>query len=94
LLLSDDARIDTKPQLEIFANDVKCTHGATVGQLDEDALFYLRARGVGAQQARDMLIQAFAGDVLGRIRIEPLRTSLEAHLATALSPAGEAADRR
>ena len=87
LLLSDDAQINTKPQLEIFANDVKCTHGATVGQLDEDALFYLRARGVGAQQARDMLIHAFAGDVLGRIRIEPVRISLEEQLALALSPA-------
>ena len=73
LLLSDDAQINTKPQLEIFANDVKCTHGAAVGQLDEDAIFYLRARGLDLQQARDMLIHAFAGDVLNRIRIEPLR---------------------
>ena len=81
LLLSDDAQINTKPQLEIFANDVKCTHGAAVGQLDEDAIFYLRARGLDLQQARDMLIHAFAGDVLNRIRIEPLRTSLEAHLS-------------
>ena len=52
LLLSDDATIDTKPQLEIFADDVKCTHGATVGQLDEDAMFYLRSRGIGEEHAR------------------------------------------
>ncbi len=61
LLLSDDASINTKPQLEIFANDVKCTHGAAVGQLDEDAIFYLRSRGLGADEARAMLIHAFAG---------------------------------
>ena len=59
LLLSDDATINTKPQLEIFADDVKCTHGAAIGQLDEDALFYLR-RGLTLQEARDMLIHAFA----------------------------------
>ena len=61
LLLSDDATINTKPQLEIFADDVKCTHGAAIGQLDEDALFYLRARGLTYYEARDMLIHAFAG---------------------------------
>ncbi|MGH8309983.1 MAG: Fe-S cluster assembly protein SufD, partial [Steroidobacteraceae bacterium] len=88
LLLSDDAQINTKPQLEIFANDVKCTHGAAVGQLDEDAIFYLRARGLDLQQARDMLIHAFAGDVLNRIRIEPLRKSLEEHLLSELPAAG------
>jgi FeS assembly protein SufD len=72
LLLSDEAQINTKPQLEICANDVKCTHGAAVGQLDEDAVFYLRARGLDRQQARDMLIHAFASDVLDRIRIVAL----------------------
>ncbi|MGH2436564.1 MAG: SufD family Fe-S cluster assembly protein [bacterium] len=77
LLLSDDAQINTKPQLEIFANDVKCTHGAAVGQLDEDAIFYLRQRGLDSRQARDLLIQAFAGDILYRIKIEPLRAQLE-----------------
>ena len=87
LLLSDDAQINTKPQLEIFANDVKCTHGAAVGQLDEDAIFYLRARGLDLQQARDMLIHAFAGDVLNRIRIEPLKTSLEQRLLSELPAA-------
>ncbi|HSL20408.1 MAG TPA: Fe-S cluster assembly protein SufD [Vicinamibacterales bacterium] len=80
LLLSDEAQINTKPQLEIFADDVKCTHGAAIGQLDEEALFYLRARGLSAQQARDMLIHAFAGDILNRVKIESLRDQLEAEL--------------
>ena len=88
LLLSDDARINTKPQLEILANDVKCTHGAAVGQLDEEAIFYLRARGLDLQQARDMLIHAFAGDVLNGIRIEPLRKLLEEQLLSELPAAG------
>ena len=86
LLLSEDAQINTKPQLEIFANDVKCTHGAAIGQLDEDALFYLRTRGLDLQQARGLLIHAFAGEVLDRIRLEPLRKSLEAHLLSTLPP--------
>jgi Fe-S cluster assembly protein SufD len=80
LLLSDTAQIDTKPQLEIFADDVKCTHGAAIGQLDDDAIFYLRARGLNYAEARDMLIHAFAGDILNRVRIEPLRNALEAEL--------------
>ncbi len=80
LLLSDEAQINTKPQLEIFADDVKCTHGAAVGQLDDDAIFYLRSRGLDLAQARTLLIQAFAGDILGRIRIEPLRERLEAEM--------------
>ena len=84
LLLSDDASVNTKPQLEIFADDVKCTHGAAIGQLDEDALFYLRARGLDRRQARDLLIHAFAGDVLNRVRIEPLRQTLERELIEAL----------
>jgi Fe-S cluster assembly protein SufD len=80
LLLSDDAQINTKPELEIFADDVKCTHGATIGQLDEDAIFYLRARGIGAVEARNLLIHAFAGDVLDRIAVEPLKHRLDARL--------------
>jgi Fe-S cluster assembly protein SufD len=64
LLLSDRAEIDTKPELEIYADDVKCSHGATVGEIEPDALFYLRARGVGETEARRMLIEAFLGDVL------------------------------
>jgi Fe-S cluster assembly protein SufD len=77
LLLSRDAVIDTKPQLEIFADDVRCTHGATVGQLDADALFYLRSRGIGEAEARGLLTYAFASDILGRIKVEPLRAALE-----------------
>jgi len=73
LLLTDDAQINTKPQLEIFADDVKCTHGAAIGQLDEDALFYLKARGISALEARNMLIHAFAGDVLDGIKSEDVR---------------------
>lgn len=77
LLLSDGATIDTKPQLEIFADDVKCTHGATVGQLDEDQVFYLRSRGIGDAEARDILTYAFAGDVIDRVHVESLRGRLE-----------------
>jgi Fe-S cluster assembly protein SufD len=77
LLLSDDAIIDTKPQLEIFADDVKCTHGATVGALDEEQVFYLRSRGMGLAAARDLLTFAFAGEVINRVHMEPLRVQLE-----------------
>lgn len=77
LLLSDKAKIDTKPQLEIFADDVKCTHGATVGRIDETALFYLKSRGVGATLARQLLMYAFAADVLESIEIEAVRDELE-----------------
>ena len=76
LLLSGDAAIDTKPQLEIFADDVKCTHGATVGQLDEDSLFYLQARGIGREEARRMLVHAFANAVIQRVTTEALRPGL------------------
>jgi Fe-S cluster assembly protein SufD len=88
LLLSRDAVIDTKPQLEIFADDVRCTHGATVGQLDSDALFYLRSRGIGEAEARSMLVYAFARDVLDRIKIEPLRLGLEETLLKKLAIQG------
>jgi Fe-S cluster assembly protein SufD len=77
LLLSERARIDTKPQLEIFADDVKCTHGATVGRLDELAAFYMKSRGVDAETVRRLLTYAFAADVLERIELEPLKDSLE-----------------
>lgn len=76
LLLSEEAVIDTKPQLEIYADDVKCTHGATVGQIDEEAIFYLRARGIGLERARQIMVRAFASDVVGRIPLEPVRTHL------------------
>jgi Fe-S cluster assembly protein SufD len=77
LVLSEDAVMDTKPQLEIFADDVKCTHGATVGQLNGEALFYLRARGIGAAQARSMLIRAFANDVVERVTLAGVRDHLD-----------------
>jgi Fe-S cluster assembly protein SufD len=77
LLLSDDATVDTKPQLEIYADDVKCTHGATVGQLDEESIFYLRSRGLGLDTARRMLIHAFAGEIIERIRHEAAREQLD-----------------
>jgi Fe-S cluster assembly protein SufD len=80
LLLSDGARVDTKPQLEIFADDVKCTHGATVGRIDELALFYMRSRGVGPAQAKRLLTYAFAADVLEKIELESLKTALEAQV--------------
>jgi Fe-S cluster assembly protein SufD len=80
LLLTDGATINTKPQLEIFADDVKCTHGAAIGQLDDEAIFYLRARGLTYAEARDMLIHAFAGQVLDGVRVEPLRAALETEL--------------
>ncbi len=78
LLLSDHARVDTKPQLEIFADDVKCTHGATVGRLDEGALFYMKSRGLGAENARALLTYAFAAEVLETIELDVLREGLEA----------------
>ena len=72
--------MNTKPQLEIFADDVKCTHGATIGQLREDALFYLRARGVEKSKAEALLVYAFAAEVLEKIQIESVRDALEARL--------------
>jgi Fe-S cluster assembly protein SufD len=77
LVLSDDAVVDTKPELQIFADDVRCTHGATIGQLDAEALFYLQSRGIGKAQARSLLTYAFAQDVVDRIKVPSLRDSLE-----------------
>jgi Fe-S cluster assembly protein SufD len=77
LLLSDDAEADTRPQLLIYADDVLCSHGATVGQLDRDALFYLRARGLDEKKATGMLVAAFARDVIDRMTVEPVRRRLE-----------------
>jgi len=77
LLLSERAQIDTKPQLEIFADDVKCTHGATVGRMDEMALFYLKSRGIGPKLSKQLLMYAFAADVLETIENEALRLELE-----------------
>ena len=77
LLLSPEARIDTKPQLEIFADDVKCTHGATVGRMDEAGLFYMKSRGVPAETARKLLTYAFAADVLETIEVDAVKHALE-----------------
>jgi Fe-S cluster assembly protein SufD len=77
LLLSDSASIDTKPQLEIFADDVKCTHGAAVGQIDEQAFFYLQARGIPRAAARRVLTYAFAAEVLLEVASEPVRAALD-----------------
>ncbi|MCG8583349.1 MAG: Fe-S cluster assembly protein SufD [Pirellulales bacterium] len=80
LLLSDDAVIDTKPELEIYADDVRCTHGATVGELDEQALYYLRSRGIPTELARTMLIFAFANDVVQGVEVPAVRRHLESLL--------------
>ncbi len=77
LLLSDDAKADSKPQLEIFADDVKCTHGATIGQVDSDAMFYLQSRGLCKEAARNLLVYAFASDCVSRVRIDSLRSQIE-----------------
>lgn len=84
LLLSQDAMMNTKPQLEIFADDVKCTHGATIGRLDEESLFYLRSRGIGKEQAKNMLTYAFAGEIVNRIGHESTRTYLDGLLLNRL----------
>jgi Fe-S cluster assembly protein SufD len=90
LLLSEDAVINTKPQLEIYADDVKCTHGATIGQLAEEAIFYLRSRGIGRAEARSLLTYAFANDIISRIKVEPVRARLEAILLAGQQlPAGQ-----
>jgi Fe-S cluster assembly protein SufD len=80
LMLSENAVVDTKPQLEIYADDVKCSHGSTIGQLDADAMFYLRSRGLDVAAARSLLSFAFASDVVGRIKIESLRRRLDDYL--------------
>ena len=85
LLLSEDAIINTKPQLEIFADDVKCTHGATVGQIDPEAVFYLRSRGIALDEAKKLLTYAFANDVMERIKFQPLREKLAERLFTRLA---------
>src|ERR1700691_191987 len=74
LLLSDTAQIDTKPQLEIYADDVKCTHGATIGQMEENALFYLRTRGIDEASARKLLLLAFANECLDRMKEDVVRS--------------------
>jgi Fe-S cluster assembly protein SufD len=81
LLLSDDATMNSQPALEIYADDVKCTHGSTTGPVDEEMVFYLRSRGIGAEAARNLLTYAFAADITRRIRIAPVRRLLEDYMA-------------
>jgi Fe-S cluster assembly protein SufD len=85
LLLSERARVDTKPQLEIYADDVKCTHGATVGQLDPEALHYMRCRGIPERTARELLVFAFANEALERMECESLRRRLDSLLRARLA---------
>jgi Fe-S cluster assembly protein SufD len=82
VLLSEDATINTKPQLEIYADDVKCSHGTTTGKLDEEKMFYLRARGIGAANAKKLLMHAFASEVVNTIKIDALRDYVEAKIYT------------
>jgi Fe-S cluster assembly protein SufD len=96
LLLSDDSYVNTKPQLEIYADDVKCTHGATIGQLDSSALFYLRSRGIPEEAARTLLIYAFASELLEGVKIDPLKEKLTGFLSDWLPEGrivGEASER-
>jgi len=81
IILSKEALVNTKPQLEIFADDVKCSHGATIGQLDNDAMFYLKSRGIGEEAARAILIHAFASDVIKSVKVKPVRNYIEEILA-------------
>jgi len=90
LLLSNEARVDTKPQLEILADDVKCAHGAAVGQIDEDELFYLKTRGIHPDLARNLLTYGFAEEVIGKIKIDSIRTQLDAMVLNRLNARLEA----
>jgi Fe-S cluster assembly protein SufD len=75
--LSDESVINTKPELQILADDVRCTHGATIGQLDAESLFYMQSRGIGKRDARNLLTYAFAQDIVDRVKVQALRDSLE-----------------
>lgn len=81
ILMSDKATINSKPQLEIFADDVKCSHGCTIGQLDEEALFYLQSRGIPKKEARALLMYAFANNVLASVKIPELKTRINKLIA-------------
>lgn len=86
ILLSETGTVNTKPQLEIFADDVKCSHGCTIGQLDEDAMYYLRTRGIGKEHARAILLNAFAEDIVGQIKIKILRDYVSGLIGKRLMP--------
>jgi Fe-S cluster assembly protein SufD len=85
LLLSDNALVNARPQLEIFADDVKCTHGATIGRLNEDELFYLRSRGIAEKQARTLLTYAFANDILSAMKVKPVQCQIDLVLLSRLA---------
>jgi Fe-S cluster assembly protein SufD len=87
ILFSDKATVNAKPQLEIFADDVKCSHGTTIGQINKDALFYLRSRGVSEATAKNMMVNAFAFDVTEKVKIPALRTYLEKLIASEMAKA-------
>ena len=89
LLLSEEALANTAPELQIFADDVKCTHGATIGHLDEEQLFYTRSRGIGAEAARTLLTYAFASDILGSVKFKPIQCQIDLVLLTRLSRGGK-----
>ncbi len=89
IILSQEALINTKPQLEIFADDVKCSHGATIGQLDKDAMFYLKSRGIGEEAARNILIHAFASDVIQSVKVKSVRNYIEEILTEKFNPPDE-----
>jgi Fe-S cluster assembly protein SufD len=93
LLLSPGARVDTRPQLEIYADDVKCSHGSTIGKLDEEALFYLRSRGLSPSEARAMLTRGFVAEICDALPLEPLRTAITElvleKLSACVHPGGE-----
>jgi len=80
MVLTDDASINSKPELEIYADDVKCSHGSTTGQLDEEALFYLRSRGLSEKSARAVLLNAYASDVLEHITVDSVKEEVEAFI--------------
>ena len=84
ILISDKATINTKPQLEIFADDVKCSHGCTIGQLDESALFYLRSRGIPEKEAKALLMYAFSNNVLSSVQIPELKQRINKIIANKL----------
>jgi len=84
ILLSDKSTINSKPQLEIFADDVKCSHGCTIGQLDEEALFYLRSRGIPKKEAKALMMYAFANNVLESVRIPELKARINKIIAEKL----------
>lgn len=84
-MLSDDATINTKPQLEIYADDVKCSHGTSTGKIDESAMFYLNARGIGKESARKLLLSSFAQEVINKIEVDSLRKKSPIYLKTKFS---------